>query len=87
MVKSARDAIPQVEIWVPVINFSGKLTAHHQANLEALNRDIRRIDYHIPTLESERFSTGKGGIPLGGHDNGATMVGARPNKLILLGST
>lgn len=39
------------------MSFSDDLTADHRANLEALHQHIRRMENHIPALESEQFST------------------------------
>lgn len=56
-VKMAKTRFPEAKIWIPLINFSRRLTLEEQVTLTELNRYIRTHTNAIPKLPRELFQT------------------------------
>ncbi|GAA6073385.1 uncharacterized protein LOC124382477 [Tachysurus ichikawai] len=55
--RAAKDKFPLAQIWVPEVNFSGRLPTKEQTQLTILNRHISANLKHIPALPRSEFHT------------------------------
>ena len=55
--RAAKDKFPMAQIWVPEVNFSGRLPTKEQTQLTILNNHISTNLKHIPALSRSEFHT------------------------------